>query len=677
MFRITLLSALLSVLLPVTVTGLPSHADPALPREPTKRDRTPYQLKPPPLDTPWTSKVGTNPWPEHPRPRLFREDWLSLNGIWGFEAFNRQEDAPASPPQIFALPQEVLVPSCIESGISGIMRLDVMHMYFARSFEIPSSWKRKNRVMLIFEAVDYEATVYVNGQKVGFNRGGYFRFSFDITEFIKLGESNELQVFVFDPTDTTGYRIPKGKQTLRPSHIWYTPCSGIWQSVWLESVPEHHITDLDIVADMNGQVTYHVYTSANESTPVGISMFEAKSDSSPGQGNMVLTHNAVSNQKGTAKVASPKLWTPDSPNLYTIKIKMGEDEVTSYTGFRTISSGTVKGVKRPLLNGQFVFQFGTLDQGYWPDGIHTPPTLEAMVYDLQLLKKIGMNMVRKHIKIEPDLFYQACDKLGLLVIQDMPAMDPNVDLPPNAEQQTEFERQVDLMVSQFKGYTSIVTWVIYNEGWGQITSPDYPEFRIAERIRQLDPTRLVNAVTGWNDHGAGDFHVCLSQSPMFDVMPGRQLINLCHEKDNHHYADPQCGTPWSSLGSTPYDPNRIGFQGEYGGLGHVPAKENLWPIEQAVNEINQTYEINIDLPSYHYRSHILFTLLKDQVAMHSCSGAVYTQTTDVEGEVNGLMTYDRRVVRIDVDQWKDDIKALFEAAKGRTWFHFYLPGLLR
>lgn len=265
-------------------------------------------------------------------------------------------------------------------------------------------------------------------------------------------------------------------------------------------------------------------------------------------GDQIAFHQHVSNQAFNFTVPSPKLWSPNSPALYNITIKMGSDEVKSYTGFRTISSGVVNGIKRPLLNGELIFPFGPLDQGYWPDGIYTPPTLEAMIYDLQLIKKLNMNMVRKHIKIEPDLFYHACDTLGLLVIQDMPSMRVYTNARPSDAEQAEFARQLEVMVNEHKSYPSIAAWVIYNEGWGQIT--DYhPEFALTDRVRALDPTRLVDAVTGWHDHGAGDFH------------------------DNHHYADPQCGTPFSSLPNTPYDPNRIGFQGEFGGIGLRPADE--------------------------------------------------------------------------------------------------------
>ncbi|KAK4099404.1 glycoside hydrolase family 2 protein [Parathielavia hyrcaniae] len=592
----------------------------------------PYQLLKPPLDTPWTDQVGTNPWPQYPRPQLRRDVWKSLNGIWSFQ--EAQEGDVTDPPAL-PLGQEVLIPSCIESGISGIQKMGVTHMWFGTNFTVPAGWADDDRrVMLNFEAVDYETKVYVNGAEVGTNRGGYHRFSLDITPNIVRDGANQLHVFVFDPTDDQS--IPQGKQTKRLSHIFYTPCTGIWQTVWLESVSQDFIKSLDVAADMNGIVTVVAHSWNNENSPVQISI------ASP-QGDVVASQQHLSDQPFTINVPSPMLWSPDSPTLYNITVTMGSDEVRSYTGFRTISTGVVNGIQRPQLNGEFVFMFGPLDQGYWPDGIYTPPTLDAMVYDLELIKRLGMNMVRKHIKIEPDLFYEACDRMGLLVMQDMPSMRVFHHSRPTDGEQSEFERQLDIMVNEHKSYPSIVTWVIYNEGWGQITDY-YPEFALTDRVRQLDPSRLINSVTGWHDHGAGDYH------------------------DNHHYAEPQCGTPWSSLPNTPYDSKRIGLQGEFGGIGHRPADENLWPVPEAVRTINETYELHntAGLESYHYRAHVLLQLLRDQVDQYACSGAVYTQTTDVEGEVNGLVTYDRRVVRVDEEQWKSDIRGLYDAAGARA-----------
>ncbi|OOQ87053.1 hydrolase [Penicillium brasilianum] len=600
-----------------------------------------YALKEPPLTTPWTDKVGTDPWPEYPRPQMQRSQWQNLNGIWQYRNASSLAEAQ-NPPFGQELGQEVLIPSCLESGISGIQGNYHLYSWFSNSFEIPSDWNGQ-QILLNFGAVDYEATVFINGQQAGFNRGGYFRFTVDVTQFVKPGQQNELLVFVHDPTDSEDYVIPIGKQTHHPSHIFYTPCSGIWQTVWLESAPANYITQLDVDANMDGQVNVTVHTSAtNTTTNVQVTVHD--------NGDVVATHRGPSNQPFQFNIDSPKLWSPTSPKLYNITVKVGEDQVQSYTGFRTISKGTVNGVVRPLLNGEFIFMFGTLDQGFWPDGIYVPPTKEAMVYDLKMLKNLGFNTVRKHIKVEPQLFYQACDELGLLVIQDMPSLRPlqSRTLPdftrqtilPDAAQQVEFGRQLEVLVNQHKSFPSIATWVVYNEGWGQITSY-YPEFELTDRVKQLDPTRLVDSTTGWYDHGAGDF------------------------SDNHHYANPQCGSPFYSIDSSPYDDTRIGLQGEFGGLGNNVSIEHLWNVQAAINTIDQTYELDQTIEIWNYRSHIMLAELEDQVKRFSCSGGIWTQTTDVEGEVNGLMTYDRRLARVDEAQWKADIQALYDAAAAR------------
>ncbi|EKV07545.1 Hydrolase, putative [Penicillium digitatum PHI26] len=569
-----------------------------------------YSLKKPPLTTPWTDKVGTNPWPEYPRPLLQRSEWKNLNGVWKYQKALGL-DAIQQPPFGQELAQDVLIPSCLESGLS---------------------------------AVDYEATVFVNGEEAGFHRGGYFRFTVDVTKYLKFDQPNELLVFVHDPTDNGDYVIPIGKQTLRPNHIFYTPCSGIWQSVWLEAAPSNHIAQLDLDANMDGQVNITVHSSAKEkSAQAEVTVHK--------DGKTVATHQGPTDEPFQFIVSSPQLWSPDSPDLYNVTVKLGTDQVESYIGFRTISRGKIDGIERPLLNGEFVFMFGTLDQGYWPDGLYTPPSKEAMVFDLEMLKKLGFNMVRKHIKVETDLFYQACDELGLLVIQDMPSMRPLqsrrdancnlINILPDEKQQAEFVRQLNVLVNQLKSFPSIVTWVIYNEAWGQITE-HYPEFELTERVRHLDPTRLVDSTTGWDDHGAGDF------------------------SDNHHYANPQCGTPFYSTPSSPYDPNRIGFQGEFGGIGTNVSSEHLWNSQVSINTIGQTYEIDTTIETWNYRSHLLLNELEDQVRLYACSGGVWTQTTDVEGEVNGLLTYDRRVARVDVKQWQADIKGLYDAAAARS-----------
>ncbi|KAI8650664.1 hypothetical protein NCS57_01400800 [Fusarium keratoplasticum] len=582
-----------------------------------------YEVQKPPLDTDWTYKVGTNPWPEYPRPQLRRDAWKSLNGIWTWKAANGEKDVE-NLPKAGALEREVLVPSCIESALSGLQILDVRDMWYETKFEVLEEWKDR-KVLLNFESVDYKATVFVNGVKKTTHIGGYDRFTIDVTENVKFGASNELLVFVHDPTDSD--IIPIGKQTLKPSHIFYRSCSGIWQQVWIEAVPEDHITQLDVAAGSDGKVSVTVHTSQQAKGFFQFALLDA-------DGSTKATHSGVTNQEFTFTVESPKLWWPDSPALYnfTVALESG-DKVHSYTGFRTITKGKVDGVTRPLLNGEFVFQFGTLDQGFWPDGLYTPPNREAMIYDLQLLKKFGFNSIRKHIKVEPDLFYQACDQLGLMVIQDMPSLPASRDRKPDSKQQAEFKRQLEVVINQHKSYPSIVTWVIYNEGWGQQTVSPPPEKDLTHLVRQLDKTRLINSVSGWDDHGFGDYH------------------------DNHNYAEPQCGTPFYSQPKTPYDPERIGIAGEYGGIGHNVSLEHLWNVKDAIATIKDTYEINENLESYNYRASVLFRNIREQTQRFACSGAIYTQTTDVEGEVNGLVTYDRRFLRPQLEKWQDDIQS--------------------
>ncbi|KAF2475473.1 putative hydrolase [Lindgomyces ingoldianus] len=603
-----------------------------------------YTLKEGPLDTPWTSKVGTNPWPEYPRPQLQRSEWKTLNGVWRYQNATSSDDVNR-PPYGVNLTSPVLVPFCLESALSGVMAKWAINSWYQTSFTVPSSWSG-NRVLLNFGAVDYEATIFLNGQQVGFHRGGYFTFTIDVTDHLSANGTNEMFVFVHDPTDMGDVQIPIGKQTLHPSHIFYTPCSGIWQSVWLESAPSNHITQLDVSADMNGRVNVTVHASNNGSTLVEITIYEPKSTA------VKTTAKGTSGGAFQFTVDSPDLWSPDQPTLYNITVKMGDDTVQSYTGFRTISKGTVNDVHRVLLNGEVIFPFGTLDQGFWPDGIYTAPSREAMIYDLQVLKGVGYNMLRKHL-FEPALFYQACDEIGIMVIQDMPSLRTQVQRPGStacndgvpvgyASAQAEFERELPLLIEQHKSYPSIITWIIYNEGWGQEVDKEYPEFRLTNLIRSLDPTRLINSVTGWDDHGAGDFH------------------------DNHHYANPQCGTPFYSTASTPYDGKRIGIQGEFGGIGNNVSIEHLWKVQPSINAINQTYELDDTVEIWNYRAHVLLMELKDQIDRFACSGAIWTQTTDVEGEVNGMVTYDRRINRMNIDQWKSDIKALYDAVAARS-----------
>ncbi|ORX35972.1 family 2 glycoside hydrolase [Kockovaella imperatae] len=594
-----------------------------------------YKVQTPPLTTDWTYNVGTDPWTEYPRPQLVRDRWQSLNGIWSYKN--------ASASDLHRVPsgdlgQAIMIPSCIESALSGVMTpLDeqgngnVKYSWFTTTFDVPSDWKEDD-VVINFGAADWEATVFVNGKEAGFHRGGWTRFSIDITKHLKKHGQNELAVFVYDPTDSDEIVISVGKQTLRPDHIFYTPCSGIWGSVFIEPVPKAHIAQLDVSGDMHGKLTIKAHSSNGKSAPVHVHVYDPSN-------NIVASGSGTSDEDFVVRVGNPDLWSPEHPHLYDIKVKFGDDEVKSYTGFRTIEKGEVEGVVRPLLNGEFYLAFGPLDQGYWPDGLLTPPNREAMVYDLQVLKELGFNMVRKHIKVEPDLFYRACDEMGLLVMQDMPSMRPNINKIPSESEQEEFTRQLVKLVETHKSFPSIYTWVIYNEGWGQ--RPNAPESKLVPIVRELDPTRLINAVTGWHDSGYGDYH------------------------DNHHYSMPQCGTPFYSIPSSPYDPKRIGFQGEFGGVSTNTSMEHIWNVPKSFANINMTYEIDETIEVWNERAHEILDALRDQIQRYSCSGGVYTQTTDVEGEMNGLITYDRRLKRYDPAQWQRDIQALYDAAASR------------
>lgn len=300
-----------------------------------------------------------------------------------------------------------------------------------------------------------------------------------------------------------------------------------------------------------------VHTSSNDTAEVQITIYKKNST------EVVASYKGSSNTALTFSADSPELWSPDSPTLYDVTVTLGDEEISSYTAFRTVAKANVNGVERVVLNGEATFILGTLDQGFWPDGIYTPPNREAMVYDLETLKKLGFNMLRKHMKVENALFYEACDEMGLMVIQDMPSLRPLAtrtlsnctveDILPDADQQAEFQRQLELLVKQHRSYPSIITWVIYNEGWGQLID-GYPEFGLTDLVRELDPTRLIDSTTGWYDHGAGDY------------------------SDNHHYANPQCGTPFYSTSSSPFDPSRIGFQGEFGGIGENTTIDHLWYV---------------------------------------------------------------------------------------------------
>lgn len=569
-----------------------------------------YVPRTPPLTTPWTGQVSlTSPLPEYPRPQLTRSEWQSLNGLWQFQA-STQTDVP---PVGQTLPETVLVPYPIESALSGIQRHET-NMWYRRTFTVPSSWSGR-RVQLQFGAVNWQAAVWVNGRRIGGHTGAYDAFAFDITAALTAG-SNELIVGIYSPVDSAG--IPVGKQRLAPSGIFYTAASGIWQTVWIEPTPAAHITRLDTTPDVpGGALDLVVQTAGGTAAGVHVDVLAA--------GQVVGSADGIPGQHVRVPVPRARLWSPDDPFLYDLQVTLtgagGGDSVGGYFGMRSVAKAVVNGFLRPVLNGQFVFQIGTLDQGYWPDGIYTAPTDDALKFDLEQQKRLGFNTVRKHIKVEPARWYYWADRLGLWVWQDMPAMAR----APSATDQANFESELHRMIDQLRGITSIVQWLPFNEGWGE-----YDPARIAALVKRWDPTRLVDNNSGSN--------CCGSDGGNGDVI------------DDHIYVGP--GT--TNLPST----SRVAVLGEFGGIA-LPAAGHDWPV------LVSPYSSATDAHDLTARYVETTATLQGLIFGRGLSASIYTQPTDVEGEINGLWTYDRQVFKPDsFDQVRAANLAIVAAAGG-------------
>ena len=532
-----------------------------------------------PLKTRWAKDVSPDHvLPEYPRPQMVRKDWLNLNGLWDIKLGDGTES-------------KILVPFAIESALSGVMK-HADRVTYRRSFEIPKGWSGQ-QVLLHFGAVDWESKVTLNGKELGVHRGGYDAFSFDITEALKGEGAQEITVEVFDPTDLGGQ--PRGKQKLKPGSIMYTATTGIWQTVWLEPVPPSHIESLKIVPDVD--------ESCLRLTVVGSGSVEAVA-SEDGKDIAQVTGQAGSELK--LSIPNPKLWSPDSPHLYDllVSLKSGDktvDSVTSYFGMRKIALGKDdKGVTRMMLNGKPVFQVGPLDQGFWPDGIYTAPTDEALRFDIAETKRLGFNTTRKHVKVEPDRWYYWCDKLGLLVWQDMPCGNSYTDKPQPIDK-PQFKSELLNMVKNRWNHPSIIMWVVFNENQGQHDT----EALVAE-VKALDPSRLVNNASGNDDKNCGD------------------VI------DKHSYPGPESPKP---------EENRAAVLGEFGGLG-LPVDGHTWTKKTWGYEGTKNIE---DLTKGYEK------LLGKAWELNSTDGlsaVIYTQLTDVETECNGLLTYDREINKV-------------------------------
>lgn len=532
-----------------------------------------------PLSTRWTKLVSAiNALPEYPRPQMVREEWLNLNGLWDIQFV----DGTAS---------RILVPYPIESALSGVMK-HTDRMTYRRLFEIPKGWRGK-QVLLHFGAVDWEAKVSVNGKVLGLHRGGYDPFSFDITSSLKVNGENEITVEVTDPTNLGGQ--PRGKQTLIPGSIMYTPTSGIWQTVWLEPVTHDHIESLKLVPDVD--------ESCLRLTVAGTGTVEVVASDG---GKKVTQITGLAGSELRVAIPNPKLWSPDSPHLYDLKVtlKSGKkvvDQVTSYFGMRKISLGKdEKGITRMMLNGKPVFQVGPLDQGFWPDGIYTAPTDEALRFDIAETKRLGFNTTRKHVKIEPDRWYYWCDKLGLLVWQDMPCGNSYTNKPQPIDE-PQFKTELVNMVVNHWNHPSIIMWVIFNESQGQHNT----EALVAE-VKALDPTRFVNNASGDKDKKCGD------------------VIDM------HKYPGPDSPKP---------EENRAAVLGEFGGLG-LSIDRHRWADASWGYKGTQNFEA---LTRGYEKLLAKAWKLNEKAGL---SAVIYTQLTDVETEGNGLLTYDREINKV-------------------------------
>jgi hypothetical protein len=570
----------------------------------------------PPLVTRWAAMVAEdNSWPEYPRPQLQRADWLNLNGRWDLAVLRADDPRPA------AYNKRILVPFPVESFLSGLSaRVSPNErVWYRRSFELPSAWKGR-RVMLHFGAVDWEAVAWVNGTEVGQHRGGYDPFSFDVTAELKWEAPNELVVAVRDPTDQGDQ--PHGKQALVPEGIRYTPTTGIWQTVWLEPVPTASVDRIKVIPQAQSKSVRLEFAGTNLDDSHQIEVEISQSGAVAGRGK------TAPGKPLTISLANGQLWTPDRPFLYDLQVRLKKDgamldEVTSYFGLRSIALGKDKnGLTRIMLNGEPLFHLGVLDQGYWPDGLYTPPSDDAVRHDLETAKRLGFNMIRKHVKVEPARWYYWCDRLGLLVWQDMPSGDEKglwpldgTEITRSEESAQQFKSELKCMVDFAHNFPSIVVWVPFNEAWGQFETK-----QIAAWLKEYDPTRLVVAASGGNDFGAGDVD------------------------DDHFYPGP---------GAPPAEHSRAAALGEFGGLG-LPLAGHTWSDEE--NWGYRTFSKPADLAVAYVD---LVDKLRPLVESH-LSAAVYTQLTDVEIEVNGLMTYDRAEIKVVPEAVSAANRALFK-----------------
>lgn len=562
------------------------------------------------LPTPWTETARQEeiPLAEYPRPQLQREAWLCLNGKWDYLGGKDAPDAfqPQKPAVFDGATEKILVPYCPESFLSGIQRKQEINMWYRKTFEIPALWKNK-QIILHFGAVDHDANIFVNGQKAGSHAGGYDAFSINITPFLKTG-TNTLIVAAKDLNDG---KTPSGKNGPRGD---YTFSSGIWQTVWIEPVNKYFIQRIRLLPELD-KGRLKVFVESDGAKKVSAAAYDGK--------QLIAKTDGVSGSYFYLPIKNPKLWSPDSPFLYDLKLSLYDangdisDVVTSYFAMRDVKLGKINGVIRPLLNGKFVMQLGLLDQGYWPDGVLTAPTEDALKFDIEYTKRAGYNLIRKHMKTEPQRFYYWTDKLGLLVWQDMPAIwYPDEDSTKYREM---FRKELKSIMDDHYNSPSIIAWVPFNENWGAFDVKN-----ITDWVKQYDPSRLVNGNSGFNnnpsyqkaygDPGNGDF------------------------VDTHIYVGP--------YGASVPDSTRAASLGEFGGVG-LYTRGHMWPVE------NNAYAYEPTQTALTDRYMLLLDQVNQLMKYKGLSVAIYTQTTDVEHEVNGVLTYDRKVEKMRLERIKE------------------------
>ena len=613
------------------------------------------------IRTPWADQVDPScPRPEYPRPQMVRGSWMNLNGLWNY-AITSAEAAD------FTGEGQILVPFAVESSLSGVGRSVGKDnaLWYERTFALPKDWRGKD-VLLQFGAVDWKAEVWVNDTYVGSHSGGFDPFHFNVTPYLIKSSEQKVTVKVWDGTDSAW--IPRGKQVEKPAYIWYTPVTGIWQTVWLEAVPQTHIESYYVVSDIStGEIQVEVQTAALRlGDEYKVEVLEGGIGYDPAKPSAKAVATAQGAGKVSVTIPQARLWSVEDPYLYGLKISVVRngkvvDSVNGYTALRKVSKVmTEDGYNRMAINDKPVFQFGPLDQGWWPDGLYTAPTEEAMVWDIVKTKELGFNMIRKHIKVEPQSWYYWCDVHGMLVWQDMPSIADHhgrrshrgrffknfgedrwfdnrseelvaaqtnewsrdsfiggTDCDVPFEWKQNFYKEWEAIIKALKGFQCIVMWVPFNEAWGQFDTKVASDFTMA-----LDPTRLVNASSG------GNFHLC------GDV------------QDVHHYPDPMMNA---------FERKMINVIGEYGGIGY-PISGHLWKI----TDTNWGYGEVMSSSEQVLKLYEEFVEKLKLLARTGVAGAVYTQTTDVEVEVNGLITYDRKVVKVDEKRMAEINRSLTE-----------------